>query len=174
MTEGLHIDPASLNNLSINFKAFQKEVLAASVKGLSAFGMRIVAEAQILLRKHNNIATGDLRDSGRTVVQPDNTVDAGFYAMYAYYVENGRRAGGLPPIDEIYQWIVKKKLQPSGKGNLDTRRREMAERIAWGIKHHGTKPHPFLKPAYEKYRIKIGEFMQRRINEVANKYKMKK
>lgn len=173
MTDGMHIDEASMKNLSINFKVFQKEVLAASVKGLQNYGWLIIGRAKRNLEKNGNIATGLLRNSGRAVVQTDNTVDAGFYAAYAYWVEYGRNKGGMPPVDDIYQWLVKKKIQPDGDGDLETRRRSMAWAIAKDIASHGSKPKPFLKPAYEQHRLQIAQYMQARIREVCDKYKKK-
>lgn len=173
MTDGMHIDEASMKNLSINFKVFQKEVLAASVKGLAAFGMRIVAQAKRILKADGHVASGLLRNSGRTVVQPDNTVDAGFYAAYAYWVEYGRNKGGMPPVDDIYQWLRRKRIMPDGDGDLETRRRSMAWAIAKDIASHGSKPKPFLKPAYEQHRLQLAQYMQARIREVCDKYKKK-
>lgn len=175
MTDGMYIDEASLRNLRVNIRYFEGYVLGKAKDGLRAFGMRIVARAKVNLKKNGQIAFGHLRDSGRTVAQPDGTVDAGFYMGYAYWVEEGRNPGGMPPVDDIYAWIVKKKIQPDGEGDLDERRWAMAWNIARYIKAHGTKDRakPFLKPAYEEYRIKIGQFMQAKIDEAAEQFKKK-
>ena len=201
MTGEFYVDEKSLKDLRINMKVFTKELLAESVKGLAAFGMRIVAKAQRTLRKNGNYATSNLIASGRTVIQPDNTVDAGFYMCYAYWVEYGRKSGGMPPVDVIYQWIKKKKLTPTEKkaaaheydrevkstvkrqkrfrlfkkkmSDEERARWQMAWAIAKSIGEKGTKPHPFLKPAYDEHRTQIAQFMQNKINEVCNKYKAK-
>jgi hypothetical protein len=201
MADGLYIDEVSMKNLRINMKAFQKEVLKASVRGLSAFGMQIVAEAQRLLKANGNVASSHLRNSGRTVVQPDNTVDAGFYMGYAEYVEYGRKSGKMPPVETIYQWIRRKRIVPSTRKtrlklpddhivkkqtalrttplvrkeskHKGDKQWSLAWAIALWIKEHGTKAHPFLHPAYEKYRGQITEFMQRRINDCCEYYKKK-
>ena len=201
MTGEFYVDEKSLKDLRINMKVFTKELLAESVKGLAAFGMRIVAKAQRTLRKNGNYATSNLIASGRTVIQPDNTVDAGFYMGYAYWVENGRASGDMPPVDVIYQWIKKKKLTPTEKkaaaheydrevkstvkrqkrfrlfkkkmSDEERARWQMAWAIAKSIGEKGTKPHPFLKPAYDEHRTQIAQFMQNKINEVCNKYKAK-
>ena len=172
--DGFYIDEKSLKALRINIRVFRSEVLREAKNGLAAFGMRIVARAKQTLKKNGNIAEGTLRDSGRTVIQPDGTVDAGFYAGYAYWVENGRKAGGMPPQHDLYQWLVKKRINPKGKGSLEQRRRDAARSIAWYIKHHGTKAHPFLKPAYEQYRWNINKFMTGVIERTVSKFKPKK
>lgn len=182
MTNGMHIDPASLRNLGVNFRAFRSEVLAASLDGLKAFGMEIVGKAKELLKANGSIATGLLRNSGRTVVQPDKTVDAGFYVRYAEAVEYGRKSGKMPPVNVIYQWIRKK---GAGRGSAmksaavfsgkseEQLARDAAWAIAKSIAKYGTKPHPFLKPAYDQYRVRIGQFMQTKVNAVCNKYRKK-
>lgn len=182
MTDGMHIDEASLRNLRVNFKVFQKEVLAASLDGLKAFGMQIVGKAKELLKANGSVATGILRNSGRTVVQPDNTVDAGFYARYAEFVEYGRTSGKMPPVDDIYAWIRKKgagrnsalKAATAFTGKSEEQlARSAAWAIAKSIAEKGTRPHPFLKPAYDQYRVSIGQFMQTKINLVCERYKKK-
>jgi len=184
MTEGLHIDPASMKALGINFKRFRKEVLEKAHFGLVAFGMRIIGQAKDFILHNNHVASGLLRDSGRTVDQPDGTVDAGFYVDYAAYVEYGRKAGGMPPVDDLIQWIHRKARRMGKNSALagasaftgkseEQLAREAAWAIAMSIKEHGTQPHPFLKPAYEMYRNKIDEFMQKTVNEAVAQYKTK-
>lgn len=182
MTDGMYIDPASLRNLHVNFRAFQAEVLQNAVEGLKAFGMRIIAQAKANLKSNDSIASGLLRNSGRTVVQPDNTVDAGFYSRYAQFVEYGRLPGKMPPVDSIEQWVRRKGRKKNsalksaavfaGKSEAQLAR-SAAWAIAKDIARRGTKPHPFLKPAYEQYRIRIGQFMQGQINACCDKYKKK-
>lgn len=182
MTDGMYIDPQSLRNLRTNFRAFSREVLAASLEGLKDFGLRIIAQAKANLKANDSVASGLLRNSGRTVVQPDNTVDAGFYTRYAEYVEYGRPPGKMPPVDVLEQYIRRKGRRRnsalkaaavfSGKSE-----EELARSAAWGmaksIAEKGTRPHPFLKPAYDQYRIRIAQFMQGKVNATCDKYKTK-
>ena len=180
--DGLHIDEASLRNLRVNIKAFKADVLRSSLDGLKAFGMRIVAQAQANLKAGGHLASGLLRNSGRTVVQPDNTVDAGFYARYAEFVEYGRKSGKMPPVDVIYQWVRRKGRTRnsalkaaavfSGKSE-DQLARSASWAIAKSIAEKGTKPHPFLKPAYDQYRAQIGQFMQNQVDLAVSKYRKK-
>ena len=79
----------------------------------------------------------------------------------------------MPPVDDIQQWLVKKHIDPGGRGDLNQRRRAMAWAIAKHIAEHGTKAKPFLRPAYEEYRLKIAQFMQRQVNACCEKYKKK-
>lgn len=205
MTEGLYVDPQSLKNLEVNFKWFQREVLASAQDGLKRYGMKIVARAKRIIERDNIKAEGFLRNSGRTVVQADGTVDAGFFAAYAEFVEYGRKAGGMPPVDDIYAWLYKKKIMPTERKReakpIETRekrertrslrslfarskykslsadekkRYSLAWAIALSIKENGTKPHPFLKPAYEEYRGQIDNFMRGVIAKTVEQFKPKK
>lgn len=182
MTGEFYVDEKSLKNLRINMKVFKAELLRSAVRGLQSFGMEIVRKAQDLLKANGSVVTGLLRGSGRTVVQPDNTVDAGFYAGYAYWVEYGRKSGGMPPVDVIYEWVRKKNAGKrsalksaavfSGKSQ-DELARSAAWAIAKSIKEKGTKPHPFLKPAYDQYRTQIAQYMQIKVNQTCDKFKAK-
>lgn len=182
--EGLYIDPASMRDLRINIDRFKAHVLYDAMEGLVDFGMKIVAKAQDLLRANDSIASGLLRNSGRTVAQPDGTVDAGFYVGYAEYVEYGRKAGGMPPVDDIYQWVKRKHRRSKKNSALkaaavftgkdeDQLARSAAWAIALDIKKNGTQPHPFLKPAYEEYRWEINKFMQAQVDKAVASYKAK-
>lgn len=175
--DGLHIDPASLRELKVSSRRFKVEVLRSAHDGLKAFGMQIVARAKQMLRDNGNIATGLLRNSGRTVEKADGTIDAGFYAAYAAAVEYGRKAGGMPPVDVdgILQWVRRKRIMPKDvKGrDLDQQQRSLAWAIALSIKEKGTKAHPFLKPAYEEFRGRITRFMQRHVDNAVAKFKAK-
>ena len=182
--EGFYIDEKSLKALRINIRVFRADVLREAHDGLREFGMQIVAKAKDILHANGNIASGLLRNSGRTVEQPDGTIDAGFYATYAYWVEYGRKAGGMPPVDVIFQWVKRKHRiskynalraasRMTGKSQDELARQE-AWAIATWIKRHGTKAHPFLKPAYEQYRWNINKFMTGVIERTVSKFKPKK
>lgn len=180
--DGLHIDEASLRNLRVNIKAFKAEVLRSALDGLKAYGMQIVAQAKANLKNNGSLASGLLRNSGRTVVQPDNTVDAGFYARYAEFVEYGRKSGKMPPVDVIYQWVKRKGRTRNSAlkaaaafthKSEDALARQAAWAIAKDIAKKGTRPHPFLKPAYDQYRAQIGQFMQNKIDLAVSKYRKK-
>lgn len=182
MTDGMFIDEASLRNLRINAKTFKMYVLHNAVEGLSKFGMRIVAQAQDFLDHGGHRAKGKLIGSGRTIIQPDNTVDAGFYSAYAAFVENGRGPGRMPPVDVIEEWVLRKGRKKnsalkaaavfSGKSESELAH-EAAWAIAKSIAEKGTEPHPFLKPAYDMFRVRIGRFMQDEIDKAVAKFKKK-
>ena len=89
----------------------------------------------------------------------------GFYAEYAYWVEYGRKAGGMPPVKMIQEWIRKKHIAGNEK-EIES----MAWAVAKSIAANGTKAKPFLTPSYEENKARIDEIMQKAINEVAENY----
>ncbi len=163
MSDYLYIDTESMKNLEKKFKVLDKRVRKASTKGLINFGLEIIADAQENLQKNKTNATSFLRNSGKVLKKSDDSVEAGFDCHYAGAVEFGRKAGGMPPVSMILQWLKKKRI---GKAKD---RQSIAWAIAQDIAANGTKAHPFLQPAYEKWKGRIRVFMQNVINEEIKK-----
>ena len=143
-------------------------VKEAAMKGLEKGGLDIIADAQGNLRSNGSVVTGLLRQSGKVQKVDESNLDVGFFdttnrgSGYAFYVENGRRAGKMPPPDELIQWAYKK-LRLSA---------EAAKAAGWAlakkIAKAGTKPHPFFKPAIEKNKEKILQRAQDALNKKLN------
>jgi len=167
MSDGMHIDfdQAAFRKFKVNKREFEDRVLSKAAQGLKESAARIVAEAKIKLKDNGSIATGMLRNSGSVRPQADGTVDAGFYADYAYWVEYGRKAGGMPPVKFIKEWVRKKHITSDEK-EIDS----MAFAIAKSIAANGTKAKPFLTPSYEENKARIDNIMQKAINEVTNNF----
>lgn len=60
---------------------------------------------------------------------------------YGYWVEHGRKAGKPPPLDAIAGWARRHGIHPFV--------------VARAIGRRGTRPRPFLVPAFEKHRARI-------------------
>lgn len=144
------------------------EVLRAADRGLRAAGMNIIADAKENLRANHTNATGRLSQSGRVQKAADggSGYDVGFMSdkAYAGAVEYGRRAGRMPPPDELGEWAYKK---------LRIRDRKLARAAGWGLaKHiakHGTQPHPFFKPAVDKNQPRIAAAVRDAVQQVTNR-----
>jgi len=167
MSDGMYIDfdQAAFQQFKRNKKQFTKEVLSVAANGLKKSAARIVAEAKTRLKDNGSVATGMLRNSGSVRPQVDGTVDAGFYAEYAYWVEYGRKAGGMPPVKLIAEWVRKRHIT-SDESEIES----IAFAIARNIAANGTKAKPFLTPSYEENKSRIDEIMQKAINEVTNNF----
>ena len=167
MSDGMHIDfdQAAFRQFKQNKKQFTEKVLFKAAQGLKESAARIVADAKKALKDNGSVATGMLRNSGSVRPQVDGTVDAGFYAEYAYWVEYGRKAGGMPPVKLIAEWVRKRHIS-SDESEIES----IAFAIARNIAANGTKAKPFLTPSYEENKARIDEIMQKAINEVAENY----
>ena len=131
-----------------------KDVTEAAMKGMEAGGMNIIADSQQNLRANGSVVTGLLRESGRVIRNGDD-ITVGFFDTtnktgYAEYVEYGRRAGKMPPVDTLKAWAYKKFHLRDWKAAAS-----MAWAIATEIARNGTQPHPFFGPAVKKNYKKI-------------------
>ena len=167
MSDGMHIDfdQAAFRKFKMNKRKFEARVLTKASDGLRDSAARIVAEAKIKLKDNGSIATGMLRNSGSVRPQVDGTVDAGFYADYAYWVEYGRKAGGMPPVKLIAEWVRKRHIS-SDESEIES----IAFAIAKNIAANGTKAKPFLTPSYEENKSRIDDIIQKAINEVTDNF----
>ncbi len=155
-----------LDELLRGFQKAKREVKVAAMAGLREAAMDIIADAKMNLRRNQSVVTGLLRASGKVQRVDDLTLDAGFFdpqnqSGYAVYVEYGRRAGKMPPPDEMAQWAYKK---------FQLKDRKVAQSLGWAIAvnvaRKGTKPHPFFKPAVVRNRRKIITALERAIGKV--------
>ena len=155
-----------LDELLRGFQKAKKEVRDAAMKGMKEAALDIIADAKLNLRRNRSVVTGMLRASGKVQQVNDLTLDAGFFdpqnqSGYAIYVEYGRRAGRMPPPDEMAQWAYKK---------YGLKDRKVARSLGWAIAvniaRKGTNPHPFFKPAVDKNKRRIITALQKAINKV--------
>jgi HK97 gp10 family phage protein len=162
----VHIE--GVEKVNARLAALGPEVLRAADRGLKAAGMDIIADAKENLRANHTNATGRLSQSGRVQKAADggSGYDVGFMSdkAYAGAVEYGRRAGRMPPPDELGEWAYKK---------LRIRDRKLARAAGWGLaKHiakHGTQPHPFFKPAVDKNQPRIAAAVRDAVQQVTNR-----
>lgn len=144
-----------LEQLTRALEKCDKEVCEAAMQGMEAGALDIIADAQVNLRANGSVVTGLLRQSGN-VSRKGYDIEAGFFDTqnkqtgYAEFVEYGRRAGRMPPVDVIMAWVYKK---------FHLRDWKQAKAIAWPmairIAKQGTQPHPFFGPAIKKNQQKI-------------------
>jgi hypothetical protein len=162
------IDQQTLNDLDLSFAEFSQLVMKQAGTSIKGIALNIVARAQNLIKDNGSIATGMLRRSGSVRPQRDGTIDAGFYAEYAQAVEYGRKSGSRPPIEQIAQWVRKKRIAVEEKDILS-----IAFAVCKSIEKNGTKGKPFLSPAYKHYEDKVIGILQKCISDTSEKYKGK-
>lgn len=164
MANDIHIDERSLQRLNMNFDEFARELQGVCKEALKNLGQRIISDAQTTLRRRKNVATSLLINSGAVKEGRDNAILAGFPTIYAYYVEFGRRAGKWPPFRYIYEWVRVRHMAAD-----DKEARSIAFLIQRSIGKKGTKPHPFLRPAYEKNKKLLNQILIKGAQKVMNK-----
>lgn len=160
----IEIDQKSLQRLNMNFDEFARELNLVCKQALANLGQRIISQAQTALRRGRNVATALLINSGAVKEGADNTILAGFSMMYAYYVEFGRRAGKWPPFRFIYEWVRVRHMTAD-----DKEARSIAFLIQRSIGTKGTKPHPFLRPAFEKNKRLYEQVIRKGASKIMNK-----
>lgn len=141
-----------IQEMNVGFDATEKQAFA----GLKSVAQRILSEAQKSIKKQRITAFGQLINSGSVIVEGDK-VDVGFTAQHAPFVEYGRKAGRMPKIEVqgLRAWVHRKLRIPEKE--LDVVTFAVARKIA----REGTKPQPFLMPAYEKVKEMIPEIMKK-------------
>lgn len=156
-----------IEKVNARLAALGPEVLRAADRGLRAAGMDIIADAKENLRTNHINATETLSNSGRVQPVADGSgYDVGFMSdkAYAGAVEYGRRAGRMPPPDEMGQWAYQK---------LRIRDPKAARAAGWAlavsIGKHGTRPHPFFKPAVDKNQSRILAAVRDAVQQVTNR-----
>lgn len=164
MANLIDIDRNQLQRLNMNMRDFERDLLLVAREALKNLGQRIISDAQQTLRRRKNVATSLLINSGAVKEDGPISIKAGFPTMYAYYVEFGRRAGKWPPFRMIYEWVRIKHFTADEK-----EARRVAFLIQKGIGKKGTKPHPFLRPAYEKNKPLLIAILKKAAAKVMNK-----
>lgn len=128
-----------------------------------------IKNAEANLMKNDSNASGALQ---RSMVLNDIVIDDKKISVtieledYWYYVEHGRGAGKMPPIEPIVNWIESKPVPPKVEG-LTVKQRAFA--IARAIGKNGTKPRPFFEKAtkqtYSQFKEDIAEAVEMDIME---------
>lgn len=120
----------------------------------------ICVDLQTFLFDNDRIATGEsINDIRIDVYKSSYTVTVAGQFQYAL---TGRKAGKMPPIQPIQEWIEVKGITPD-KGSIEG----MAWGVAKNIAKFGTNPPHFTKAdlaiiierAYKRYEDRISSFM---------------
>lgn len=114
---------------------------------LERFAEAFIKNAQQNLEKKDANASGALQRSmelDKIVIDDKEMRVTISLEDYWYYLEHGRKAGKMPPIQPIIEWIENKPVPPKVQG-LTVKQQAFA--IARGIGKNGTKPKPFFNSA---------------------------
>ena len=155
----LELPSSELAKMNKLFRSKATEINKFAQEGLNRVAIQVKADAQKGLKESKSIASGQLINSIFIRPQKDLSIDVTAEAAHSYWVEFGRKAGGMPPIKPILEWIKKKGLSDTTTAAGGRRKRgadfykaatSLAWAIAMSIKQKGTKARPFLFPAFRK------------------------
>ena len=142
-----------LEDLGENFNEFQPLNDKGIISIVQNWGNELIKQLQNNLLKNKTNASNSLSQS----IDPKITQPQGGYNLsimmedYWFYVENGRKAGKMPPVQNIFEWIRNKRtIQVETISKSPDRiaaTRSLAYVIAKKIGKEGTKPQPFAVPA---------------------------
>jgi len=132
-----------------DLEGLSKEVQAKAIAEMKASAMRVKSDAQRTLKKNGKYVYGKLHNSGN-VRTGDKEAVVEFNSSYAGNVEFGQRIGTVVSYAHLKDWVKKKGLA-SKKNDIG----RIAYFVKKKIKASGVKKSPFLRPAFERERIKF-------------------
>lgn len=140
---------------------------------LERYGEAFIKNAQQNLISRDAVASGNLIQSMEidNIEINDRMMSVTLsLADYWYYVENGRKAGKMPPISAIEKWIEVKPVIPKVMKNRKIPTvRQQAFAIARSIGKKGTKPKKFFEKAktqtWKQFKDAIAEAIDKDIHE---------
>jgi hypothetical protein len=129
-----------------------------TIAALEMYGERIKDQMVENLFNNRSFNTGTLAKSiTNTVDDKSLTATIAVNEWYGITVEEGigRKAGRMPPIIPIQNWIRKKNLRPKAGATVE----QFAWAIAKNIAKKGTnpKPKPFAAPAVKQVKENFGD-----------------
>ena len=150
-----------LEDLGKNFNEFQPSDDDGILRIVQNWGNELIKQLQNNLLKNKTNASSGLSQS----IEPKITQPPGGYNLsimmedYWFYVENGRKAGKMPPVQNIFEWIRNKRTIQvetiSKSADRIAATRSLAYVIARKIGREGTKKQPFAVPALQQVTTEI-------------------
>jgi len=142
----------SLNKIGDQWGEYNPATDDGIIRIIQNWGNELIAQMQNRLRSNKTNASSSLSQS----VEPNIKSREGGYNLtilmndYWLYVENGRKAGKMPPIKNIYEWIQNKaplQAKIADSPNKIAATKSLAYVIARKISKKGTKAQPFISPS---------------------------
>ena len=142
----------SLDSIGKKYSDYNPATDDGIIRIIQNWGNELIAQMQNRLRSNKTNASSSLSQS----VEPNIKSREGGYNLtilmndYWLYVENGRKAGKMPPIKNIYEWIQNKaplQAKIADSPNKIAATKSLAYVIARKISKKGTKAQPFISPS---------------------------
>lgn len=144
----------SLESIGKEYSDFNPSADDGILRVVQNWGNELIAQMQNRLRSNKTNASSSLSQSIQPQIKQTNNIRLTILMEdYWQYVEDGRRAGKMPPIKNIYEWIqnkrpVQQKIAQSPDRIAATK--SLAYVIARKIGQKGTKAQPFVTPSLKK------------------------
>ncbi len=133
---------------------------------LDKLGSELVSSIRDKIKSSGAYATGKTSNSLRFESRPLRFT---LYGSNAFnFIEVGRGPGGMPPIDNIKEWIKAKGIVPSGNGTISG----LAYGIAKKISKQGTDLYA-NNEVRDIYTNEVGEFITKLQQEIGEKVRLK-
>lgn len=145
----IEVDVIGIDQVNLNIKMISDKAMAQIRVEMNKSAYKVLADSKRTLKSNSKHVTGVLINSGRVLTKP-NEAKVEFAADYAKYVEFGRRAGKRPPPQPIQDWVKKKGIESDPQ-----KIKGVAFMVARKIGAVGIKKSPYLKPAFERERIRF-------------------
>jgi hypothetical protein len=133
---------------------------------LNDFGRFLVDEYKDNLILNDKNASNSLYNSINYSIKKGNKEFNVLLELNDYwkYIENGRKAGKMPPISKIEEWVKVKPVlpRPNSNGTLPTTK-QLAYLIARKIGLEGIKPQPLLQQSLDDVMSVMIEFIEEAI-----------
>lgn len=141
----------------IVLRAFERApavMLKRMDRAVGLAGLTLARAVRKELRDNESMGQSTLLNSIRADRPFPGARDVRAGVKYARRVEDGTKPGYMPPLQPLMDWISAK--EGSGAGNL----RQRAYGMAKHIRLHGTQPHPFFKPAFDKSHSRLLQILR--------------
>jgi len=146
----------SLESIGKEYSDFNPSADDGILRVVQNWGNELIAQMQNRLRANKTNASSSLSQSIEPQIKQasaDNLRLTILMEDYWQYVEDGRRAGKMPPIKNIYEWIqnkrpIQQKIAQSPDRIAATK--SLAYVIARKIGQKGTKAQPFVTPSLKQ------------------------
>lgn len=115
------INEAEVNAQFAKFIAVLGKNIVDGAKEVTSLAANILQQEIVqTIRNETAVASGSLLKSITVGSMQSSSegaeINVGSSSPYASFVEHGRKAGKMPPVDKIYEWMSKKGIEPDRRG----------------------------------------------------------
>lgn len=104
----VELDMRSYEDCRKRIRSFDKVIRGAAMRGIKSSAVNVLGDSQRNIKAHDSIATAQLINSGKTKSSMSGQyVDVIYNVIQAFFVEFGRKAGKIPPMNPYFNGFTK-------------------------------------------------------------------